>query len=162
MLPLLPAGVLLLVALSQVVVASNTHLTPWRGGGFGMFSTLDNHDQRFLRVTATTAAGDELPIDVHSLLEAGPLAEGALVHARARPTQHTLAAAVDAIANYDLAIKEGVALVSENREVAGLPRPNGEVLEDIALINVKVYRVWFDRGNSVLLPELLMEYESSP
>jgi hypothetical protein len=39
---LLPPVALLVVGLAQVGAASLVHLTPWKGGGFGMFSTLDH------------------------------------------------------------------------------------------------------------------------
>src|SRR4029453_8681006 len=38
---LLPPALLVVVGLVQVASASLVHLTPWKGGGFGMFSTLD-------------------------------------------------------------------------------------------------------------------------
>ena len=39
---LIPAGLLVAVACGQVVLARSGDLTPWKGGGFGMFSTLDH------------------------------------------------------------------------------------------------------------------------
>lgn len=41
-----PVVLLLLVALGQLVMAETAGLTPWKGGGFGMFSTLDGRDNR--------------------------------------------------------------------------------------------------------------------
>jgi hypothetical protein len=38
----IPAAVLAAVATSQVVLTQHAALTPWKGGGFGMFSTLDH------------------------------------------------------------------------------------------------------------------------
>lgn len=37
-----PPVLLAVVALCQVVLAKTVALTPWKGGGFGMFSTLDH------------------------------------------------------------------------------------------------------------------------
>ena len=37
-----PAAVLAGVAVVQIVLAATLHLSPWKGGGFGMFSTLDH------------------------------------------------------------------------------------------------------------------------
>ena len=39
---LLPSALLVVVALAQVVLTRTTAMTPWKGGGFGMFSTLDH------------------------------------------------------------------------------------------------------------------------
>jgi hypothetical protein len=47
---LLPAGLLVLVAGTQVLLARSAALTPWKGGGFGMFSTTDDAARRRVRV----------------------------------------------------------------------------------------------------------------
>ena len=39
---LLPAVLLVLVAVIQIGLARTKYLTPWKGGGFGMFATLDH------------------------------------------------------------------------------------------------------------------------
>jgi hypothetical protein len=39
---LLPPALLTVVAVVQIVLALTIDLTPWKGGGFGMFSTLDH------------------------------------------------------------------------------------------------------------------------
>ena len=46
----LPALLLVVVALVQIQLTRSTALTPWKGGGFGMFSTIDNAAHRRLRV----------------------------------------------------------------------------------------------------------------
>ena len=38
----LPASLLCVVAIAQIALAARGGLTPWKGGGFGMFSTLDH------------------------------------------------------------------------------------------------------------------------
>jgi hypothetical protein len=47
---LLPAALLVLVAATQVGLARRAALTPWKGGGFGMFSTTDDAGRRRVRV----------------------------------------------------------------------------------------------------------------
>ena len=37
-----PAALMIGVAAVQITLARTGHLTPWKGGGFGMFSTLDH------------------------------------------------------------------------------------------------------------------------
>lgn len=44
----LPVLVLVVVALSQLLLARTQALSPWSGGGFGMFSTLDHASRRHL------------------------------------------------------------------------------------------------------------------
>lgn len=48
--PLLPAGLLVAVAAWQLHLAASRDLTPWKGGGFGMFSSTDRGHNRRLRV----------------------------------------------------------------------------------------------------------------
>lgn len=49
-LPLLPAALLIVVAAHQLHLAATEPLTPWKGGGFGMFSSTDRGHNRRLRV----------------------------------------------------------------------------------------------------------------
>jgi hypothetical protein len=51
--PLVPAAVLVVVAVLQMTVGRAWGLSPWKGGGFGMFSTLDARPFRYLRVYVT-------------------------------------------------------------------------------------------------------------
>jgi hypothetical protein len=48
----LPPLLLALVALSQIALARRAELSPWLGGGFGMFSTTDHGAARFVRAVA--------------------------------------------------------------------------------------------------------------
>lgn len=44
----LPIALLIVVALMQIALARSAGLSPWSGGGFGMFSTLDHGSRRHL------------------------------------------------------------------------------------------------------------------
>jgi hypothetical protein len=46
----LPALLLVSVALLQIALAHTAGLSAWKGGGFGMFSTTDRAEGRYLRV----------------------------------------------------------------------------------------------------------------
>jgi len=46
----LPVALLLTVACLQVALARTAGLSPWKGGGFGMFSTLDERPFRYVRM----------------------------------------------------------------------------------------------------------------
>ena len=50
---LLPVGLLLAVAGAQITLARTADLSPWKGGGFGMFSTTDDAGRRLIRVYVT-------------------------------------------------------------------------------------------------------------
>jgi hypothetical protein len=56
---LLPVALLLTVACVQVVLATRAGLSPWKGGGFGMFSTTDDAGRRRVRVFVTAPERSE-------------------------------------------------------------------------------------------------------
>ena len=56
---LLPVSLLLVVAGVQVTLATTAGLTPWKGGGFGMFSTTDDGGRRYVRVFVSSADRSE-------------------------------------------------------------------------------------------------------
>jgi hypothetical protein len=49
---LLPAALLVAVACAQIALAHRAALSPWVGGGFGMFSTTDGWGRRIARAEA--------------------------------------------------------------------------------------------------------------
>ena len=55
----LPVGLLLAVATLQLTLARTAGLSPWKGGGFGMFSTTDDAGRRHVRVFVTAAERSE-------------------------------------------------------------------------------------------------------
>jgi hypothetical protein len=52
---------LCVIAGTQIYFARTTLLSPWKGGGFGMFSTVDSPAARFLRIFLITK-NEEIPI----------------------------------------------------------------------------------------------------
>lgn len=46
----IPTFLLIVVACVQIYLARTANLTPWKGGGFGMFSTTDGNANRYLRI----------------------------------------------------------------------------------------------------------------
>lgn len=60
----LPATLLGVVAIAQIILANAGGLTPWKGGGFGMFSTLDHGAWRRVEVVVDApdrSEGLEIP-----------------------------------------------------------------------------------------------------
>jgi hypothetical protein len=55
----LPSALLVATALCQLILAFTVDLSPWLGGGFGMFSTMDDGVNRHLRVVMTRAGKEE-------------------------------------------------------------------------------------------------------
>jgi hypothetical protein len=46
----LPTALLLIVALTQILLTRTADLSPWKGGGFGMFATTDGTAFRYVRL----------------------------------------------------------------------------------------------------------------
>lgn len=55
-------GLLVLIACLQLWRAHTQNLTPWKGGGFGMFSTVDDPGKRILRTYLITPEGEALAL----------------------------------------------------------------------------------------------------
>lgn len=56
--PWLAPVALVAIALHQIALAHLADLSPWKGGGYGMFSTTDHGDARRLRVFALDGGGE--------------------------------------------------------------------------------------------------------
>ena len=56
---LLPAAILVAVASVQIVLTRTAGLSPWKGGGFGMFSTTDDSGRRYVRIFVTARERSE-------------------------------------------------------------------------------------------------------
>jgi hypothetical protein len=63
-----PVALLLAVASAQITLARTANLSPWKGGGFGMFSTTDDAGRRWVRVYVAAAERSE-EIDIAPSLE---------------------------------------------------------------------------------------------
>jgi len=66
--PTIPALVLIAVAAQQITLARIHDLDPWKGGGFGMFSTSEGAAARHSHVFMTQA-GSEIEIDLPDAME---------------------------------------------------------------------------------------------
>jgi hypothetical protein len=72
------------VALLQQYGAHRHALSPWKGGGFGMFSTVDSPSARFLRIHLSTSGGEIAVLPPRRLSEQ-------VRQVRAMPTRSRLA-----------------------------------------------------------------------
>jgi hypothetical protein len=60
---ILPAIVLIAVAVVQIALTRTVYLSPWKGGGFGMFSTTDDAGKRHVRIVVeATDRSEEIEI----------------------------------------------------------------------------------------------------
>ncbi len=51
-------GILIVIVVLQNILTQTTPLTRWKGGGFGMFSTIDSTGARYLKCYLLTSEGD--------------------------------------------------------------------------------------------------------
>ena len=68
----LPSALLLTVAATQMAMAKTTTLSPWKGGGFGMFASTDGLPFRSLRIVVTAPERSEtlaLPASLDDLAD---------------------------------------------------------------------------------------------
>jgi hypothetical protein len=80
----LPVALLATVAGAQVTLARTSTLSPWKGGGFGMFSTTDDAGRRRVRIyVSAPGRSEEIAIT--------PSLEDAAVRAAVLPTARRLA-----------------------------------------------------------------------
>ena len=70
LLPFIPAVILVIVAVHQIYLAKTVKLSPWKGGGFGMFSSTEYGSSRYVRVFVTAPGRDEELAIPESLLDA--------------------------------------------------------------------------------------------
>jgi hypothetical protein len=147
--------VLLLVAAWQIVLVKTTRLSPWKGGGFGMFSTIDAPDDRVVSARVTIS-GEEYPVEL-----SGPLA-AARDRVLAQPTEahgrQVLARLLDA--SWELREHRGGSADAERRFFA-MPAESGAGSSP-AGAHVEVCRMRFDGRTNRLSTQLLLSLDGSP
>ncbi len=121
----LPALVLIAVAFAQIALALGAQLSPWLGGGFGMFASTDGWGRREVQVVAVREG-------LRRTLEALEVAPAAARRAAALPSDGHLRALA--------------------REVAALRSPDEAPLR---AIEIRVWGVKFERETLTPRPVLL-------
>jgi len=161
---------LVLVASVQLVVANTTLLSPWKGGGFGMFSTVDSPSARFLRIILDTPSGsvrvsmpddlrDEamnlrtLPrLDVINEIARDLASRRWTPVVRTTPEQAYLAVAAPAALSRATTEYSGVRAFAPDEPIAGPLIPvNG--------VRVELWRYRFERDRGLLSAERLLHAE---
>ena len=89
--------VLTTIAVRQIVLARTAGLSPWHGGGFGMFASIDRDEWRQLKTTVTACNGD--PVFLGSDKVSEILGEEAYIHLTTLPTSAQLQSAGQRLIN---------------------------------------------------------------
>jgi hypothetical protein len=156
------------MALVQLSLAMAGTLTPWKGGGFGMFASLDSPQNRFVVVQVTDAAGDSrvVRIPFGRFTQTTALSTGAIARVIAFPTAQRLKELAIAVDNAELepaadvgslpvrlqrSRRYGPALAGASRvDTLSLelvsPRRNRAASVPPRSVTVTVYRLFFSRS----------------
>lgn len=100
-----PAFLLVVVAVSQIVLARTADLTPWKGGGFGMFATLDHNAYRRLDIVMEGVERSEA-------LEIPPSLETAAARAAAFPAGWMLRSLAEGVVKRERRYQRSVSRVT--------------------------------------------------
>ena len=57
---------LIIIAILQLVLVKTSHLSPWKGGGFGMFASIDSPNMRTVNAYGFDYNGTKVKIDIWS------------------------------------------------------------------------------------------------
>jgi hypothetical protein len=164
--------VLLAVAGRHVQLRVSSDLTPWKGGGFGMFSTVDSPGTRLVRVEVTTELGrlpvampaglQDLAAEVRAAPSSGRTAELAQALAGELWVAPRLPGAGDAASPEDAALDqfalEALATVAPVDVVQAVPRaafdPATQQQVRVEAVEVAVYRLEVE-DDTAIRPELI-------
>lgn len=134
LMPLAPAILLCLVAVAQVYLTRAERLTPWKGGGFGMFSTNDD-GSRPIGIRISGPAGDHA-VSIPTALS-GQWYRASLLPSRRRLTRL-------------------------GREIAAIERANGVAVSQVRLAVWRMgYDPRTLAGEPVLVRDLVVDVSAS-
>jgi hypothetical protein len=154
---------LVAVALHQIYLASSAGLTPWKGGGFGMFSSPDRPSYRAVRGHLETDLG-LIPINMYSLRdEADRAQDRAFINARALPDERRIQRWLDVITAAEWDVSSDVAVFSDWNPHAGLDGPQIVVRDGVDElivdgISIEVWGVDYDSDSRTISPRLVAEH----
>lgn len=148
--PWLVPVVMLLLAARQHYLARTSNLSPWEGGGFGMFASADLPTARFLRISVTTADDSSHK----GILPVGIGLERGLKQLQAMPTPERVQAfaerlAVETWVPADYSPFEPAGIDLDRRSLyralgEGEPAPGTASSPAPSFIEVKIFRRVFD------------------
>lgn len=126
---MVPVFLLIAVACAQLTLARTASLSPWKGGGFGMFSTTDDAGRRRVRVfVAAAERSEEIAIT--------PLLDDAATRAAVLPSDRQLTRLA--------------------RSVVDRERQNHRPVESV---RIETWRVEYARGTLAATSRLIRDFE---
>lgn len=153
-----PSAVLVAVALTQIWRSREIDQSPWKGGGFGMFATVDAPGARILRCFVRTPAGEE-PADLPDrLARRASMTRVAPSDANLRLLTQELLLLRPVRRKAPLREHSGATRAEEVRSSAvrfvgsGVPLPDGYEEVTVTSARIELWRLEFD-GESLKLSE---------
>lgn len=153
-----PVALLVGIALAHAYRVETLGLTPWKGGGFGMFSTLDGRDNRRLIVTLVHQRGDkkrEIAVDLPAKGSIRQLAD----KAQAMPTESRLRLLADAIAHQSWRVADSRPAKGDNnaRLILEKSKQANTRLVSFDSVEVSLWKLQFERKDGMVstTPELV-------
>ncbi len=129
-------ALMVFVAFNQLRMTHHAALSPWKGGGFGMFGSIDSPTARAIRCQAFDDAGEAIPLE---LSFDGPLNARLMHRLRCYPTpRHLLEVAATVVATDLLNTRVRAQRVSERLR---LENPNADFDFAIAVADKDIYRL---------------------
>ena len=152
--------VLVIVATWQIATALTDDLTPWKGGGFGMFATADHLDTRVLR-SYLANDGDLTPVEHEATIAVALQGEQARFSSlRAHPTRRHAAAWANLLAERTWVVEDGIARLADDDH-----HPDSSVVLEgtgatpIDGVRIEVWRSGYDRRAARIVPELVAVHD---
>lgn len=172
--PLIAPVLLSVVAFIQIYATRTTWFTPWKGGGFGMFSTVDSPGVRFLRIVLETDRGAirvavparfqaeaaqlrEAPNEKSLAVFVRQLSAGIWVPNEAISPEASYAALMDSVTSRSWDARPRPVETCSGYRMLGLREsPRGPHL-DVKVVRVGVWRYRVERGTTRLVADQLMQ-----
>ncbi len=131
---------LILVTIRQMVLAHTVGLSPWHGGGWGMFSSVDRDERRLIQVLGTDNQGKLIKIDSTYLKNL--FSDRDLILIRTFPTTDLLETVADQLLDSQL----------NKFENQGAKQP---ALKNLQKVKIQVWQLHHDRENSSIRYKVL-------
>lgn len=157
----LPIIVLIAIALNQPRLFIQENITSWKGGGYGMFATIDKHSWRPVVITLNfTDRNSEnqrsIQVDIRSYLSLIQADADKLQHyedTRSLPTDHNLSVLAEQIASFKYITDQGDYAIA-NKEGFGTPISTRQ-------IKIDLYRLHYDDATNRGTYELIKTWEGT-
>jgi len=153
---------LVLLAVTQIAQASTRDLTPWKGGGFGMFASTDGLNYRAVQARFLTT-DEPITIAVHDFGDE-ERAAWRFTHARAMPDERRVARLVERIERAQWTVDRRVAQFDSwlpdalVGPVVTSGRSHNEQVITVTGVQIEVWGTFYTRGDDQLEPRMLASH----